>query len=96
MEYIHEMVVSFELLKALGFPSCSLASFTEVDDMGEGLGEQGLGGMIGRAGRGVGRGDSDGRDRWGWAARNSSAVGMLSSRVNEESSLQARELADYC
>ena len=55
-----------------------------VDDIGKGIGGQGLGGTVGK------------RDRWGQAARNSSVVGTLSSRVNEESSLQTRVPADCC
>ena len=45
---------------------------------------------------GDGIGKEDKRDKWRWAARNSSAVGMLSSRVNKELSLQARVSADHC
>ena len=46
--------------------------------------------------RGVGEGNADSKDRWGQAARNSSAVEMSSSRFNEESSLQVRVPADCC
>ena len=66
-----------------------------VDDIGERIGGQGLGDMMGGAGGGVGE-KTDRRDKWGWAVRNSSTVGMLFSRVNEVSSLQARVLADHC
>ena len=38
----------------------------------------------------------DRRDRCGQVARNSSAVGMLFSRVNKESNLQVRGLVDCC
>ena len=59
--------------------------------MGEGIGGQGLGDMIGGAGsRGVGEGNADSRDRWGWVTRNSSLVGRSSSRVSKVSSLQVR------
>ena len=71
-----------------------------VDNMGEGIGGQGFGGTVGTIGwmgRGGMRGQKvDERERWEQAARNSSAVGMLSSRVNEESSLQARVLVVCC
>ena len=49
-----------------------------------------MGGTIGGAGSGVGEQKVDERDRWGCNARNSSTVGMSSSRVNEVSSCQAR------
>ena len=68
-----------------------------MDDMGEGIEGWGLGGMMGVgswADGGVGEWNVDKRDRWGQAVRNSSAIGMLSSRVNEELSLQARVSAD--
>ena len=39
----------------------------------------------------VGEWNVDKRDRWGWTERNSAPVGMLSSRVREVSSLQARD-----
>ena len=69
-----------------------------VDDIREGIGGQELGGMTGTSGwvggGGVEEWNVDRRDKWGWAARNSSAEEMLSSRVNEESSLQARLLVD--
>ena len=67
-----------------------------VDDIKKGIDGQGLGGTIGGAGGGVGEWKADRRERWGWVARNSSAVGILSSRVNKVSSLQARVLADHC
>ena len=69
-----------------------MVGFTE-DDIGERIGGQGLGGMMGIggwAGGGVGEQNVDRRDRWRQVARNSSAEGMLSSRVNEESSFQTR------
>ena len=55
--------------------------------MGEGIGGQGLGGMMGRVGSGVEGWKVDWRERYGQAARNSSAVGMSSSRVSKVSSL---------
>ena len=60
-----------------------------VDDIGEGIGGHGLGGMTGGGGGGGGVGEwkADRRDRWGQAARNSSVVGMSSLRVKEVSSL---------
>ena len=64
--------------------------------MEEGIGGQGLGGMMGGAGGGVGEWKADCSDKWGWVARNSSAVGMSFSRVNEVLSLQARVLVDCC
>ena len=69
-----------------------------VDNIGEGIGGQGLGGTTGMDGwtGGVGEQNADRRDKWGQVARNSSEVGMLSLSVNEESSLQARVPADYC
>ena len=70
-----------------------------VDDMGEGIGGQGLGGTIGTGGWTsgcVGEQKADRGDRWGWAARNSSVVEMLSLSVNKESSFQARVPADHC
>ena len=70
-----------------------------MDDIGVGIGGQGLGGMIGIggwAGRGVGEQNADKRDRWRRVMRNSSAEGMSSSKVNEESSLQARISVDCC
>ena len=38
----------------------------------------------------------DERSRWGWVARNSSAVGISSSKVNEVSSFQVRLPGDLC
>ena len=71
-----------------------------VDDMGEGIGGWRLDGTVGTGGwvggDGVRGWKADKRDRWGWAMRNSSAVGMLFSRVNEEPNLQARVLAECC
>ena len=68
-------------MKALGFPSWSSAGL--VDDMGAGISRQGLEGMMGveelKRGKFV-------RDRWGRAMRNSSAMGISSSRFNEVSS----------
>ena len=64
--------------------------------MEEGTGGQKLGGMIGGAGSGAEEWKVDRRDRWEWAARNSSAEEMLSLRVSKVSSLQARVLADCC
>ena len=89
------MVVSYKPLKALSLPSWSLAGFTVViDNMGERMGGCGLGGIMGDAEGGVGEWNMDKRDRWGWAARNSSPVGRSSSRVREVSSLQVRDLAE--
>ena len=68
--------------------------------MGEGTGGRGLGetvdtvGWVGRDSMGGWKVDK--MERWGQAVRNSSAVGMSSSRVNEESSLQARVPVDCC
>ena len=70
-----------------------------VDNIGEEIGGQELGGIIGTGGwmgGGVGEWKVDRRDKWRWVVRNSSAVGMLFLRVNEESSLQARVPADCC
>ena len=71
-----------------------------VDDMGGGTGGWGLGGITGIGGwvggGGVGEWNLNRRERWGWAARNSLAVGISCSRVNEELRLQARVPADYC
>ena len=44
----------------------------------------------------MGEQNKDVRERWERAARNSSAVGMSSSRVNEVTSFQARLPADLC
>ena len=58
-----------------------------ADDIGVKIDRQGLGDMTGMGGwLSSGEGNRDLRDRWGCAARNSSVVGMLSSRVNEVSS----------
>ena len=65
-----------------------------MDDIGEGIGGQGLGGTIGRAGGRMGEQNVDKRDKWGWAARNSSAMGMSSSRVSDVSSRQSRLLVN--
>ena len=70
-----------------------------VDDIGEEIGGQGLGGMTGIGGwmgGGVGEQKTDNRDRWGWAARNSSVVGMLFSSFSEESRFQVRMLVVHC
>ena len=80
-------------MKALGFLSWSLAGF-ENEDISVEIGGQGLGGTTGMVSWVVGNRDS--RDRWGQAARNSSAVGMLSLRVNEVLSFQTRLPADLC
>ena len=62
--------------------------------MGEGIGGQGLRGMMDAS---IGeRGKFDRRDKWRQIARNSSAEGMSSLRVNEELSLQARVSAECC
>ena len=62
-----------------------------MDNIGERIDGRGLGGTGGGAGGGgTDGGTADGRDKWGWAARNSSPVGRLSSRVSKVSSLQAR------
>ena len=53
-------------------------------------------GISGWAGGGVERGKLDRRDKWRWAARNSSAVGILSSSFNEVSSFQTRFPVDRC
>ena len=97
MECIHEIAISWELLKALGLLSWSLVGFTVVDDMREGIGGQGLGDTMGwGTGGGIWGWNADNRERWGWAVRNSLAIRMLCSRVNKVFSLQARVLADCC
>ena len=58
-----------------------------ADNMGEGINGWGLGGTIGGVGGGVGEQKVDRRDRWGQVVRNSSVVGMSSSRFNEELNL---------
>ena len=63
MECIHEMVVSYEPLKALSLPSSSLAGFIVVDVIGAGMGGCGLGGTIGGSGGGVEEQSMDKRDR---------------------------------
>ena len=65
-----------------------------VDDIGVGIGRQRLGG--GRVGGGLGEWRVDRRKRWRWDVRNSSVVGMSSSRVNEVLNFQARLPADLC
>ena len=65
-----------------------------ADGIREGIGRQGLGDMIGGVDGGVGEWKTDRRDRWRQVARNSLAVGMSSSRVNKESNLRSRVLAD--
>ena len=55
------MVVLYKPLKALSLPSWSLAGFTVVDDMEEGVGEWRLGGTMG--GGGVSEQKADRRDR---------------------------------
>ena len=44
----------------------------------------------------VGEWKAERRDKWRWAARNSLAVGMSSSRVNKELNLWVSVLADHC
>ena len=68
-----------------------------VDNIGAGIGGQGfggimddVGGMIGSEGE-VGEWNVVKRERWRQSARNSSLVEMLSSRVREVSTLQARD-----
>ena len=61
--------------------------------MGEEIGGHGFEGTIGMGGRvgggGMGEQNVDKRDRWRQAVRNSSLVGMSSSRVREVLSFQA-------
>ena len=64
-----------------------------VDNMGTGIGGWGLGSTMGVGGEKRGKFV---RDRWGWAARNSSVVEMLFSMFNKLSSFQARLLAVCC
>ena len=61
--------------------------------MGTGIDGQGLGSMMGAGGKKRGKFV---RDRWERTTRNSSVVGISSSRVNEVSSFQVRLLVDYC
>ena len=71
----------------------------EDDDIGEGIGGWGLGGTMGMGSwmdGGVGEWNADRRERWGRVARNSSVVGMSSSRVNKVLSFQARLPVDLC
>ena len=66
-----------------------------MDDMGEGMGDWGLGGMMGMGGwmaRGdMGEWNADRRDRWGWVVRNSFPMDRSSSRVRELLSFQVRD-----
>ena len=66
-----------------------------VDDMGERIGKQGLGGMMGGVGwvgvvGGVYDGNVDRRDEWRRVVRNSLAFWRSPSRVSNVLSLQAR------
>ena len=65
-----------------------------VDSIEGGIGRQRSRGMMGM-GDGE-RGKFDRRDKWRCTARNSSVVGISSSRVSEVLSFQARLPADYC
>ena len=53
-------------------------------------------GVGGWTGGGEKRGKLDKWGKWGWAVKNSSTVGILSSRVNEVSSFPERLPADCC
>ena len=69
------------------------------DDIRGGTGGWGLEGTMGTGSwvcGGVEEWNVDKRDRWGQVARNSPAVGMSCSRVNEKSNLQARVPVDCC
>ena len=70
----------------MGLPSWGSVGLTVVNNMGEEIGE-----TIGEAdGEGVVEGNVDRRDKWGWAARNSSLVRRSLSRVREVLSCQKR------
>ena len=62
-----------------------------VDNMGVGIGGWGLGGMTGMGGV-----EGNSRDGRGCATRNSSVVGMLSSRLNKVLSFQTRLPINFC
>ena len=85
-------------IEGLGFAKLELSGFDSGQHWG-GIGGWGLEGMTDAGGQvsgGVREWNTDRRDKWEQFVRNSLVEGMLSLRVNEVSSFQARVPADCC